>query len=200
MRYNKIIIGIDESYKRTGISIVADNKIKSINSIDFQKIKTNSEKRKILRETLNRLIIKLKPKADEIIIIVEKIRLYSAGFISEDYIKSIGALIAVIVDTAAEHDIKVYSVDTRSWKSKIVGTTKSAKNRKYVNPKKYPTIKYLIGKGYEEQIKAYLPENTKIQNYLTDNKGKYLYNDDAADSACIALYGTLTDAILHLEQ
>jgi Holliday junction resolvasome RuvABC endonuclease subunit len=200
MRYNKIIIGIDESYKRTGISIVADSEIKSINSIDFQKIKTNSEKRKLLRETLNRLIIKLKQKAEEIVIIVEKIRLYSAGFISEDYIKSIGALIAVMVDTAAEHDIKVYSVDTRSWKSKIVGTSKPQKNKLFVDPKKYPTIKYLIKKGYEEKLKAYLPDNTKIKNYLTDSKGKYLYNDDAADSACIALYGTLPDAILHIEQ
>ena len=61
MKYNKIIVGVDESYKRTGISIIADNEIKSINSIDFQKIKTNSEKRKILREKLNSLIIKLKP-------------------------------------------------------------------------------------------------------------------------------------------
>ena len=28
MKYNKIVIGIDQSYKRTGITIVADDKIK----------------------------------------------------------------------------------------------------------------------------------------------------------------------------
>lgn len=195
-KYSKIIIGIDESYKRTGISIVADGKIKSINSIDFQKIKTNSEKRKILRQKLNELIIKLKSRAKEIIIIVERIRLHSAGFISEDYIKSIGALIAVIVDTAYNYNVPVYSVDTRAWKSKIVGTTKAEENNLYVDPKKYPTIKYLIDLGYADKLKAYLPENTKIKNYLEDDKGKYLYNDDAADSACIALYGTLKDAKL----
>ena len=198
-KYNKIIIGIDESYKRTGISIVADGKIKSINSIDFQKIKTNSEKRKILREKLENLIIKLKSRAKEIIIIVERIRLHSAGFISEDYIKSIGALIAVIVDTAYEYGISVYSVDTRAWKSKIVGTTKAENNNLYIDPKKYPTIKFLINKGYTDKIKAYLPENTKIKNYLKDKKGKYLYNDDAADSACIAMYGFSKDPKLIAE-
>ena len=72
-KYNRIIIGIDESYKRTGISIIADNEIKSINSIDFQKIKTNSEKRKILREKLNSLIIKLKPKIQIKFTIIKKI-------------------------------------------------------------------------------------------------------------------------------
>ena len=113
-----------------------------------------------------------------------------------DFIKSIGALNAIIIDTAFEFDIPVYSVDTRAWKSKIVGTTKPENNNLYVDPKKYPTIKYLINKGYGDKLKVYLPENTKIKNYLMDEKGKYLYNDDAADSTCIALYGTLKDAKL----
>ena len=194
--YKKIIIGIDESYKRTGISVVADGEVKSINSIDLQKIKTNTEKRSLIKTKLSTLIQKLKPKANQIIIIVERIRLHSAGFLSMDFIKSIGALNAIIIDTAFEFDIPVYSVDTRAWKSKIVGTTKPENNNLYVDPKKYPTIKYLINKGYGDKLKVYLPENTKIKNYLMDEKGKYLYNDDAADSTCIALYGTLKDAKL----
>ena len=189
MKYNKIVIGMDESYKRTGISVVVDGKIKSINSVDLQKIKTNTEKRNLIKTKLSALIRKLKPKAKQIIIVVERIRLYSAGFLSMDFIKSIGALNAVIIDIAFEFDIPVYSVDTRAWKSKIVGTTKPENNNLYVDPKKYPTIKYLIKNGYADKLKAYLPENTKIKNYLIDNNGKYLYNDDAADSACIALYG-----------
>ena len=194
--YKKIIIGIDESYKRTGISVVADGKIKSINSIDLQKIKTNSEKRNLIKTKLSALIQKLRPKAEKIIIIVERIRLHSAGFLSMDFIKSIGALNAVIIDTAFEFDIPVYSVDTRAWKSKIIGTAKPKENNLFVDPKKYPTVEYLINKGYGDKLKAHLPENTKVKNYLTDSKGKYLYNDDAADSACIALYGTLKDAKL----
>ena len=194
--YKKIIIGIDESYKRTGISVVADGEVKSINSIDLQKTKTNTEKRKIVQTKLSALIQKLKPKAKQIIIIVERIRLHSAGFLSMDFIKSIGALNAVIIDTAFEFDIPVYSVDTRAWKSKIIGTAKPKENNLFVDPKKYPTVEYLLKKGYGHKIKAYLPQNTRIKNYLTDGNGKYLYNDDAADSACIALYGTLKDAKL----
>ena len=34
MKYNKIVIGIDQSYKRTGITIVADDKIKKITNYE----------------------------------------------------------------------------------------------------------------------------------------------------------------------
>lgn len=197
----KIIVGIDESYKRTGLSIVANNKIKQITSISFDKCKNNSEKRKVLRDKLEDLFAKLAKKSNDITVIIERIRLRSDGFLNIDYIKSIGALNAVIVDACYTYNIPVYSVDTRSWKSKIVGTTKPMKNNVLVDPKKYPTICYLIKLGYEEKVKNYLPENTKKKNYLTDDNGrKFLYNDDAADSACIALYGTLKDGILKEEK
>lgn len=197
----KIIVGIDESYKRTGLSIVANNKIKQITSISFNNCKNNSEKRKVLRERLEDLFAKLTKKSNDITVIIERIRLRSDGFLNIDYIKSIGALNAVIVDVCYAYNISVYSVDTRSWKSKIVGTIKPMKNNVLVDPKKYPTICYLIDLGYEEKIKSYLPDNTRKKNYLTDDNGrKFLYNDDAADSACIALYGTLKDGILKEEK
>lgn len=200
MKYNKIIIGIDESYKRTGISIVGNDKIILINSIDFSKYKNNSEKRKRLRKSLNNLFEKAKNLSDNIIVIIERIRLMSDGFLNIDYIKSIGALNSVIIDCCYDFDFPIYSVDTRSWKSKIVGTTKPKNNNLFVDPKKYPTIEFLIEDGYGEKIKCYLPDNTKKKNFLIDKQGrKYLYNDDAADSACIALYGTLPDAILKEE-
>ena len=37
MKYNKIVIGIDQSYKRTGITIVADDKIKKNHFYRFSK-------------------------------------------------------------------------------------------------------------------------------------------------------------------
>lgn len=199
-KYKKLIIGIDESYKRTGISIVGNDKIILINSIDFSKYKNNSEKRKRLRKSLNNLFEKAKNLSDNIIVIIERIRLMSDGFLNIDYIKSIGALNSVIIDCCYDFDFPVYSVDTRSWKSKIVGTTKPKNNNLFVDPKKYPTIKFLIEDGYGEKIKYYLPDNTRKKKFLIDKQGrKYLYNDDAADSACIALYGTLPDAILKEE-
>lgn len=165
--YNKIIIGIDESYTRTGISIAVDNKLKKVSSIDFKGCKNNTEKRRELSRVLSNIIKLNQNKAKELIIVCERIRTFSKGFLSTNYIKSTGALIATIIDTAYDFDVPVYSVDTRSWKAQIVGTSKGDKN---------PTIDFVQNLGFDLYVR-------------TNKKGVELYNDDAADSACIALYG-----------
>ena len=38
------IIGIDQSYKRTGISIAVNGKLKKITSVDFQRLNINQRK------------------------------------------------------------------------------------------------------------------------------------------------------------
>ena len=43
----KIIIGIDQSYKDTGITLAADRKIKNVISLKLGKLEFNSEKRKV---------------------------------------------------------------------------------------------------------------------------------------------------------
>jgi hypothetical protein len=191
MKYNKITIGIDQSYKRTGITIIADNQIKKITYIDFKHFANNSEKRGYLREKLDILFKNLSYKSDNIIVVIERIRLRSEGFLNINYIKSIGALNAVIIDCAVKYAYPIYSADTRAWKSKIVGTSKPQNNNYYVDPKKWPTIKYVCSLGHKEDIIVKLPENTKIKKYFIYNGNKCLFNDDAADSCCIALYGNL---------
>ena len=124
----------------------------------------------------------------EVFIIIERIRLQSQGFINIDYIKSIGALNAVIVDCAKEFNLPVYSVDTRAWKSAIVGTSKPQNNKLGIDPEKWPTIQFIKRLGYEDKI--LLPvSNRKKKGVFEKNGKRYTYNDDAADSACIALYG-----------
>ena len=39
----KIVIGIDQSYKNTGVSIAVDGELKNVTSIWLEKLKTNSE-------------------------------------------------------------------------------------------------------------------------------------------------------------
>lgn len=190
--YNKIVIGIDQSYKRTGITIIADNEIKKITSIDFKKnFNNNSEKREYLRKTLDNLFSKLRNKSENIIVVIERIRLRSEGFLNINYIKSIGALNSIIIDYAYKYNFPIYSADTRAWKSKIVGTSKPQNNEYYADPKKWPTIKYVCSLGHKEDIIVKLPKNTKIKKYFIYNGNKCLFNDDAADSCCIALYGNL---------
>ena len=192
MKYNKIVIGIDQSYKRTGISIIADDEIKKITSIDFQKgFANNSEKREYLREKLDKLFGSIKNKSNKIIVVIERIRLRSEGFLNINYIKSIGALNSIIIDSAYKYNYPIYSADTRAWKSKIVGTSKPQNNKYFVDPKKWPTIKYICSIGHKKDILFKLPENTKVKKYFEIDGEKYLFNDDAADSCCIALYGNL---------
>ena len=196
-KMNKIVIGIDQSYKNTGVSIAVDNKLRQITSIPLEDIRSNSEKRNLLRHKFNKLFSKastmVKSEPCECIVIIERIRLRSEGFLNIDYIKSIGALNALIVDEASKFGLKVYSVDTRAWKSAIVGTSKEMSNKYGIDPKKWPTILYIKSLGYEEQIKREVGKRKK-KGVIEKDGERFTYNDDAADSACIALYGFIPES------
>lgn len=150
----KIVIGIDQSYKRTGISIAVDGEIKNITCVYLEKLNNNTEKRTAIRIRLEEIITKCLMRSVDVTIICERIRLQSQGFINIDYIKSIGALNSVIVDVAKTYNINVYSVDTRAWKAAIIGTSKPLQNKYGIAPEKYPTIKFVCGLGFKEKIKV----------------------------------------------
>jgi hypothetical protein len=187
MKYKKIVIGIDQSYTKTGISVCADNKLLMVKSINYKGIKSHPDKRKEVRRVLIRLIKKASKMALQTIIIMERIRTFNTaqtkgkkkgcfGGLNPNYIKITGALIGTIIDTAYESDIQVYSVDSRSWKSKIVGSSKARTTKDGKRDAKGDTIKYIQTLGFDLFIR-------------TDRNGNDIYDDDAADSACIALYG-----------
>jgi hypothetical protein len=90
----------------------------------------------------------------------------SGQFISTSYIKATGALIATIVDTAYDYGIPVFSVDTRAWMSKVVGSAKGSN--------KQASIKFVTKLGFDVSS--------------VNKKGNITYDDDASDSGCIALY------------
>ena len=191
---SKIVIGIDQSYKRTGITVLDDKKILGMHSVNFDGSKTNTEKREHLKHFLESLFDNY--NIDNVMVITERIRLRSQGFLSESYIKSTGALIATIIDIFATYDIPVYSVDTRSWKSQIVGNSKPLENSYGINKEKYRTILYLRSKGLLKHIvEPYTGRgkqgiiNVKINGKKTPCK----INDDLADSYCIAMYGFLPE-------
>ena len=169
--YERLVIGIDQSYKRTGISIACDGKLMVVKSMDFNGLNDNTLKRHALSEQIEAIIVKNFVKTKRIEIICERIRTFSGGFISTNYIKSTGALIATIVDIAYKYNVPVYSVDTRSWKSQIIGTSKGGKQ---------PAIEFIERLGFSLCLG-------------TDKNGNKIYNDDAADSACIALYGFIPE-------
>lgn len=164
-----IVLGIDESYQCTGMSVAENGKLLYVKSWSLRKYKNKTLKRARIQYVLRRYIEKFSPN----IILVERIRVFSQGFMSKNYLTATGALIATIVDTAYEYDIPVYSVDTRSWKSKVVGTSKSDK------------------KDGKKETKQKTMDFVKALGFDVDN--------DAADSACISLYYFCEGAKLKLE-
>lgn len=195
------VIGIDQSYKRTGITILKNKYIIDMISVDYKACSNNSEKRVTLRNTLEGIMSKYDVKNP--LVLTERIRLRSQGFLSEAYIKATGALIATIIDFFHYYnEIPVYSVDTRSWKSQIVGSSKPLNNPYGINPEKYRTICYLRDKGFLKYIvKEYKGRGKKgiidVKMEVTEGGKKVKkkvpceINDDLADSYCIALYGYL---------
>lgn len=191
----KIVIGIDESYTRTGVTILKDKEPLCMHSVNFDDCQTNVDKRRrldmYLRQQINRL---KKQNKDDITIIVERIRLRSQGFLSEAYIKATGALLSIIIAIGQDYNIPVYSVDTRSWKAQIVGDSKPLQNPHGINPEKYRTIVYLKQKGLLKYIaEEYKGKGKKgVINVKIDGKRvPCKINDDIADSYCIAMYGFL---------
>lgn len=187
----KAVIGIDQSYTRTGISIAINGKLKVVSYIDFKGLHRKTEKRREVYRVVEKYAKKLltKYRSDEIIVVCERIRTFSSNItesitydkpiISTSFIKATGALISTIVDAVFDYGIKVYSVDTRAWKTAILGTSKPDMNPLDVkmNPQKIRAVRYVIEKGFGDSITLYSGK-AKIKSYC----------DDAADSACIALY------------
>lgn len=154
-----IIMGIDASYTRTGLAIAEDGKLKAVKSIKFKGLKKKPEKRANLRKKVEKYIKKYQPD----MIIVERTRQFSTGdkpFIAMAMIKTGISMLTTIIDVAYENGIQVYSVDTRAWKSAVIGTSKPKGG-----DKKLPTLEYVKSLGFD------------------------VYDDDdAADGACIALF------------
>lgn len=201
--YRKIVIGIDQSYKNTGISVAADGKLKDIKSVRLDGKKNNSERRRALGDKLDGLLKVVANKADSVEVIIERIRLHSGvqqSFVNIDYIKSIGALNATVVDVCHHYGIAVSSVDTRCWKSQVVGTSKPQSNRYGVPPEKWPTVRWVIHNGFRDKILVEITTR-KVKGTFVKNGRRFMYNDDASDSAGIAMFGFVGDrSKLHPER
>lgn len=199
---DKLVIGIDESYKRTGITVLRNNEKEPLimTSVEFDKCNNNSDKREYLVSKLFNVMDNLDAMGYNephcITVIVERIRLRSQGFLSFDYIKSASALVSKIIDFFIDYDVLVYSVDTRAWKSSIVGTSNPEENKYGIDPRKYPTIKYMRDNGLLKYIvKEYRGRGKAgiIDVKIDGKKVPCSINDDLADSYCIAKYGFLPD-------
>lgn len=188
-------IGIDQSYEQTGIGISINGKCVAAKLIDMDKnwlnindepVNNKSVKRRLLKNEL-RAIFKKYGRDYDIVVVFERIRTFSGknSHMNPNYIKVTGALVGTIVDACFEDFSPCYSVDTRSWKAKVVGTSKPAmvwdeKKGKEVEDKKLPTLNWVnkqIGKKINPSI---------LKKY--GNEDGIITNDNLADGICISLY------------
>lgn len=189
----KIVIGIDQSYQDTGISVGYNGKIKFTGDCYLKNLKSNTECREVLRKRLQKVFAKSLEYQCRynapVTVLIERIRLRSQGVLSIDYIKSIGALNALICDLAHGYNFPVYSVDTRAWKSAVIGTSKPQNNKYGFNPNKWPTIQWCVRNGYENRIISYEVSNRKKKAVVERGGKRFTYNDNTADSIGIMFYG-----------
>ena len=187
VRHDTIVLGIDQSYERCGMSIAADGELLHVGSLDLSKLKTKTEKRRAVQEVIRTQAKRIVLRSADSICVLERIRTFSQSFISVPYIQSMGAMNALIVDTCDEFGIPVFSVNTKTWKSYVVGTSVPQDNDFGVPPEKWPTIQWVIEKGFEDSILRPVTGRKKKGTFIRGRK-RWEYDNDAADSAGIAMF------------
>lgn len=194
----RCIIGIDESYTRTGIAVIVDGEVTRVFCERFKGCRSNTEKRvrikRRIQDTVAWVHAEYNISYKDIKVIIERIRTFSGGHLSTKYLITTGALVATIIDAFASFNLSVYSVDTKSWKNNIVGSSKPYENKYGINPNKYRTVLYIRDKGYLHFVaEPYTGRGKKgiIPIIIDGEKIPCKINDDMCDAICIALYGTL---------
>lgn len=195
----KYVIGIDQSYTETAMCLMKDKELLNIYSLRKKSNESKHHFRRRLEERITNILVKLNWMDEYLkhtMVICERTRLKSAGFISMDSISSMIELQTVIANVCASFEVPLYSVDTRSWKAQIVGTSKAQKNDNGIDPKKFMTMMYvspkLINTEFQHHLYRKVDNRTKNGVVHVDAMGnKYLYNDNVCDAYCITEYGFL---------
>ena len=189
-------IGVDQSYKRTGVSISVDGKLAVVRSFQLDKMQKH-DARLLVAKQVKSATSRALQKSARVLVLLERIRLFSQQFISMPYILSMGMMNGAVYDTLAssfsrEMDsgrLEVMTIETRAWKKAVVGTTKGAENSYGVPESKWPSVEWLLTRwpAFEDCImhESKSSRQTK-KNFELDGKF-YEYDDDAVDSACISL-------------
>ena len=98
----------------------------------------------------------------------------------------------MIVDLMSEYDVPVYSVDTRCWKATVIGTSKPESNNFGVPEEKWPTVKWVCNQGFKSSILLTI-STRKTKGTFTRKGKRYMFDNDAADSCGIAMFGVIGD-------
>lgn len=196
-KYKLSCVGIDQSYKRTGISVSCDGTLKLVRSYDLHKMSKHDARETIAKQA-DAAVKSALSKSEHVVVLLERIRLFSQQFISMPYILSMGMMNGAVYDNIASHfkdymesgKLEVMTVETRAWKKAVVGTTKGAANDYGVPENKWPSV-MLLSDNYPEFEDCFLLKSKskkKTKSNFEIDGCFYEYDDDAVDSACISLF------------
>lgn len=203
-----VCIGVDQSYRRTGVSVSVDGALKLAKSIGLSSFKSKAEKRLAVSRRLSSLLSRIlaRHSSGEVVCVLERVRTFSQKFLSVPYIKSMGALNATIADLMWQNGIACYSVDTRAWKSGVVGYSSPASAKhpealafsKHFNmdPRKAPTALFIC-RSYPAIFKrdavCQVTSRRQRGTFISKSGCRCEIDDDLCDSACISLSWTKLD-------
>ena len=168
---NKIVIGIDQSYKCTGVAVYVYNSItKRGHFWHTYAIAPNerakARKRAAIAANIEDLLRALRYRFDDVWICFERPRLFSKGHISAVYLLSIGALNGVIIDTAESWDVPCYSIDTRAWRCAAVGHCKRKDNDKGIRPKNISRLNIFAKLVIKTGLYGRMPKGKSITSMI----------------------------------
>lgn len=200
--YRTICFGFDQSYTNTGIAIAGITYKKQIDILHCESIggggggiESKFEFRKRLTNRVAALMRKYRASAENCYALCEAVRVHKDGNMSINNHLSWGALQGCLSDLFYQrYDILLRIVDTRAWKSKVVGTSKPAEHAPpSVDPKKWPTIEYVmhVHDIPKEQIAWPLGPRTRNYAWIDADGNKFTFNSDICDACCIAIYGLM---------
>ncbi len=167
MQGNKIVIGIDQSYKCTGVAVYVYNSETKKGRFwrtfaVTPKKRTKTRKRAVIAGYIDDLLSDFRYRYGDVRICFERPRLFSKGHVSASFLLSIGALNGAIIDTAESWDVPCYSIDTRAWRCAAVGNCKCKENDKGIPPEKYYTVKHFCKAGYKNRIIRRAADGSRI--------------------------------------
>jgi len=123
-----VILAIDQSLARPGFAVIETQgekmpKILEICSIKHPKNLTPTERRIIMTDLAQTLVVKYTVD----MVVMERVRTFSKGFISTRSIIVLSSLMTSVIDRLYKYDVPVWSSDTRAWKAAILGNASSTK-------------------------------------------------------------------------
>lgn len=176
------ILAIDYSYVETAFAIFENKELKYIDRLNFKHLEEKYGVK--LSNAYRRLLIRKKTKLlmrqfNIAYIFLERVRLFSKRFISIGSISALAELVATIVDATLPSNlildenmkiIPVYSIDVRSWHSKVIGKANVTKDQVM----KWAALKYMTYELLEERDKEPFTENEAdalgIGNFIYSEK------------------------------